>query len=120
MFARFDAPDLSQGEVIFAFRPEPWMKRAACAGMDYEVFFPERGQSVIPAKTVCAQCTVGAVCLDYAMSINERHGIWGGTTEKERRVLRRQRGSTRPGPRRRVGPLGYRHLTTEAEEASND
>jgi hypothetical protein len=36
MSARFDAPDMSQGEVIFAFRPKPWMKRAACAGMDYE------------------------------------------------------------------------------------
>jgi WhiB family redox-sensing transcriptional regulator len=88
--------------------------------MDYDVFFPERGQSVTAAKTVCARCPVRAACLDYAMSINERHGIWGGTTEKERRVLRRQRGSTRPGPCRRVGPLGYRHLTTKAEEASSD
>jgi WhiB family redox-sensing transcriptional regulator len=118
--ARFDAPDLGLGEVIFSFRPEPWMKRAACAGMDYEMFFPERGQSVIAAKTVCAQCAVRAICLDYAMSINERHGIWGGTTEKERRVLRRQRGSTRPRPRRHAGPLGYRYLTPKAEEASND
>jgi WhiB family redox-sensing transcriptional regulator len=131
MSVPFDAPSRRQrgnatvavggpGEVIFMFCTEPWMQRGVCAGMDYEMFFPERGQSVIPAKTVCAGCPVRAVCLDYAISINERHGIWGGNSEKERRVLRRQRGATRPGRRRRVGPLIHRHLTTRAEEASND
>jgi WhiB family redox-sensing transcriptional regulator len=89
--------------VIFEFRRQPWMEHAACAGMDFEVFFPERGQSVIPAQAVCAGCAVRSACLEYALAINERHGIWGGTSERERRVLRRQRGGSRPGRRRRPG-----------------
>jgi WhiB family redox-sensing transcriptional regulator len=91
------------GELVFEFRPQPWMDQAACTGMYSEVFFPERGQSTVPAKRVCAACPVRQPCLDFALAINERHGIWGGTSERERRLLRRKRGRTRPGPRRRPG-----------------
>jgi excisionase family DNA binding protein len=73
---------------IFDFHPQRWMDHAACAGVSSEIFFPERGQSAVPAKTICARCPVRKPCLAYAVSIDERHGVWGGTSEGERWVLR--------------------------------
>jgi WhiB family redox-sensing transcriptional regulator len=52
------------------------------------MFFPERGESTADAKGVCAICPVQASCLDHAMATRERFGIWGGTSERERRRLR--------------------------------
>lgn len=68
-----------------------WRDRAACIDSD-AVFFPERGQSAGPAKAVCRGCPVAADCLEYALVRGEQHGIWGGTSERQRRVLRRERG----------------------------
>lgn len=67
-------------------------ERAACRGMDPGIFFPERGSSAMPAKTVCMVCPCRAACLAYALRHHEREGVWGGTSEKDRRkLLRRQR-----------------------------
>jgi len=52
------------------------------------LFFPERGDSTEPAKAVCARCLVRAECLAYALAEHIQHGIWGGTSERERRRLR--------------------------------
>jgi WhiB family redox-sensing transcriptional regulator len=68
-----------------------WLARAACRGMDPELFFPDRGESTEPAKAVCAACPVRAECLDYALTNGERFGVWGGASERERRALRRDR-----------------------------
>jgi WhiB family redox-sensing transcriptional regulator len=57
--------------------------------MDTAMFFPARGEDTMPAKLVCAICPVCQPCLDYAMRTNERWGIWGGKSERERRRLRR-------------------------------
>jgi WhiB family redox-sensing transcriptional regulator len=65
-----------------------WMERGACRDRPDITFFPERGQSGAPAKAVCAECPVRRDCLDYAVTHGERHGIWGGTSERERRRLR--------------------------------
>lgn len=65
--------------------------RGACVGVDPELFFPDRGESAEAAKAVCAGCAVRQRCLEYALDHNERHGIWGGTSERDRRRLRRQR-----------------------------
>ena len=67
-----------------------WADRAACKAPEHdpEMFFPDRGETVIPAKTVCATCTVRAECLAYAMTAPpERRGIWGGLSGRERRRL---------------------------------
>lgn len=74
----------------------PWVARALCAGMEPEVFFPEGVDGpalldVANAKAVCANCPVREECLDWALRIGEAHGIWGGTTPSERRMLRRAR-----------------------------
>ena len=65
-----------------------WREQAACRGADLGVFFPERGESAGPARQVCAACPVRQPCLEYAISNQITHGIWGGLTERERRALR--------------------------------
>jgi WhiB family redox-sensing transcriptional regulator len=59
-----------------------------CTQTDPELFFPEKGGSTREAKKVCANCTVRAECLSYALENDERFGIWGGLSERERRKLR--------------------------------
>ena len=67
----------------------PWQDRARCRDYDPEIFFPEKGGSSREAKRICAQCTVQRECLDYALSNDERFGIWGGLSERERRRLKK-------------------------------
>lgn len=67
-----------------------WQADALCAQTDPEAFFPEKGGSTREAKKVCQQCEVRAQCLDYALANDERFGIWGGLSERERRRLRRR------------------------------
>lgn len=69
-----------------------WMAAANCAGVDPDLFFPKRGEDSAAAKAVCRGCTVRQDCLDYALRQRELFGIWGGTSERERRHIRsRQR-----------------------------
>jgi WhiB family redox-sensing transcriptional regulator len=70
---------------------EPWRMDALCAETDPEAFFPEKGGSTREAKRVCTGCTVRAECLEFALANDERFGIWGGLSERERRRLRLQR-----------------------------
>jgi WhiB family redox-sensing transcriptional regulator len=70
--------------------PLAWQEDALCAQTDPEAFFPEKGGSTRDAKRICAQCTVRAECLEYALKNDERYGIWGGLSERERRRLRRR------------------------------
>lgn len=67
-----------------------WQERALCAQTDPEAFFPEKGGSTREAKKVCASCEVRSECLDYALENDERFGIWGGLSERERRRLKRR------------------------------
>lgn len=66
-----------------------WQDRALCAQTDPEAFFPEKGGSTREAKRVCVGCEVRVECLEYALDKDERFGIWGGLSERERRKLRR-------------------------------
>lgn len=67
-----------------------WQERALCAQTDPEAFFPEKGGSTREAKRVCVSCEVRAECLEYALAHDERFGIWGGLSERERRKLKRR------------------------------
>jgi hypothetical protein len=69
-----------------------WQERALCAQTDPEAFFPEKGGSTREAKRVCTSCEVRAECLEYALANDERFGIWGGLSERERRRLKKQAG----------------------------
>ncbi len=72
-----------------------WHGKAACRGPQAVVFYPpdmgeqsdERQWRETQAKAICNQCTVVVRCLDSAVTRRETHGIWGGTSEAERRVL---------------------------------
>jgi WhiB family redox-sensing transcriptional regulator len=67
-----------------------WQVDALCAQTDPEAFFPEKGGSTRDAKRICETCEVRSECLDYALQNDERFGIWGGLSERERRRLRRE------------------------------
>ncbi len=67
-----------------------WQERALCAQTDPEAFFPEKGGSTREAKKVCLSCDVRGECLEYALSNDERFGIWGGLSERERRKLKKR------------------------------
>jgi WhiB family redox-sensing transcriptional regulator len=74
---------------------DAWQLRAACRGPQAGVFFPpphfERKDDKLEretrAKAICATCSVREPCLEYALSIREPHGIWGGLNENERKQL---------------------------------
>jgi WhiB family transcriptional regulator, redox-sensing transcriptional regulator len=68
-----------------------WQADSLCAQTDPEAFFPEKGGSTRDAKRICSSCEVRAQCLEYALENDERFGIWGGLSERERRKLRRSR-----------------------------
>ena len=68
-----------------------WIAQANCAGTDSEAFFPDKGVMPIDAKKVCSKCEVKVECLDYALDNEFLYGVWGGTTEKDRRWLKKQR-----------------------------
>ena len=70
--------------------PLSWQADALCAQTDPEAFFPEKGGSTREAKKICAQCDVKAQCLEFALSIDARFGIWGGLSERERRKLKKR------------------------------
>lgn len=75
-------------ETLFGLPDElAWQDRALCAQTDPEAFFPEKGGSTREGKKICANCEVKNVCLEYALVHNERFGIWGGLSERERRAL---------------------------------
>ncbi|MCU1431912.1 MAG: transcription factor WhiB [Actinotalea sp.] len=67
-----------------------WQERALCAQTDPEAFFPEKGGSTREAKKVCLGCDVRSECLEYALAHDERFGIWGGLSERERRKLKKR------------------------------
>ncbi len=68
---------------------EQWQDRALCAQTDPEAFFPEKGGSTREAKRICMGCEVRDACLEYALAHDERFGIWGGLSERERRRIKR-------------------------------
>lgn len=63
----------------------------ACKGVETDLFFPGIGASTKEAKAICRACFARSECLEYALVGSEKFGIWGGTSERERRRLRRER-----------------------------
>jgi WhiB family redox-sensing transcriptional regulator len=68
-----------------------WMAQGKCADISPSVFFPSDGVGVEAAKKICADCPVKSPCLEYALENRIDHGVWGGTSERERRRILRQR-----------------------------
>ena len=82
--------DLGAGAFFDEAEEESWQDRALCAQTDPEAFFPEKGGSTREAKKICTGCEVKAECLEYALANDERFGIWGGLSERERRRIKRE------------------------------
>jgi WhiB family redox-sensing transcriptional regulator len=80
-------------EEVFPMIATTWRRQAACRGLDVEVFYPvtEDEADAAEAKAVCVLCPVRQACLEHALAHREREGVWGGTTERERRRIVRQR-----------------------------
>lgn len=103
----YDLPELNA--VLASEEKQAWKSKGNCRGCDPDLFFPQRGQSTKEAKAICNGtgefdvCPVKEQCLDWAVEQNEKFGIWGGKSERERRVIRRIRktGSAEPGSKYR-------------------
>jgi len=67
-----------------------WMDNALCREVDYELFFPDAGGSSKTARKVCDKCEVKTECLAFALTFPSMIGIWGGTTEKQRRLMKQE------------------------------
>ena len=81
-----------------------WREHASCRYLRPELFFPagttgSAAEEIMGAKAVCAGCDVRDRCLLFAFETNQECGIWGGTTEDERRKLRRAWLARRRRPR---------------------
>lgn len=75
-------------------RPDPdegWSEQALCLQVGYEIFMPKKGQSADDAKKICGRCKVRTECLEEALADKDTEGVCGGTTERERRTIRKQR-----------------------------
>lgn len=71
--------------------PGDWFDLAACKGTDVHAWFPARGQSLKALRAVCETCPVREDCGTYALDHGIKHGVWGGLSERERRLIRRDR-----------------------------
>ncbi|HEY7142897.1 MAG TPA: WhiB family transcriptional regulator [Streptosporangiaceae bacterium] len=90
---------------------DDWRSQGACLAEDPELFFPLSAlgpghAQIAAAKAVCGRCAVRRECLGFAVSTGQEHGVWGGTSEDERRAMRPQHGrasrrTARPGGRKR-------------------
>ena len=66
-----------------------WRKDAHCLDADSSVFFPGRGESLLPAKRICSPCPVALDCLQFAIETGSSEGVWGGMSTTERRAIAR-------------------------------
>lgn len=87
---RLGVPGVRQPRVDEEENPLAWQSDSLCAQTDPEAFFPEKGGSTRDAKKICSTCEVRTQCLEYALENDERFGIWGGLSERERRKLRKR------------------------------
>jgi WhiB family transcriptional regulator, redox-sensing transcriptional regulator len=72
-----------------------WRDQATCRDLNPELFFPVgvtglAVEQIDAAKSFCHTCPSQSACLEFAITTNQEYGVWGGTTEDERRVLRRE------------------------------
>ena len=71
-----------------------WRELGACRGLEPSIFYPDDESEALDAKAVCDSCGVRVACLEHALSVREKQGVWGGATERERRRIIRQRRRT--------------------------
>lgn len=87
---RISAEKLNELTALYREGKINWQELANCIGVSPDVFFPQDG-SLGAAQRICAACVVREPCLEYALSIREDHGVWGGTSERQRRRILKAR-----------------------------
>jgi len=92
MFAPNETFTLDDETLLGLNEERPWVVLAACRDADPAVFFPGPDGDAAEALKYCSACLVRVHCLDYALEARERYGVWGGTTEKQRKRLMRRAG----------------------------
>jgi WhiB family redox-sensing transcriptional regulator len=95
---------VSAGHKVFEWNTDAWREHAQCRSSHPDLFFPVGGtgqaiETVDEAKDVCRDCVVRHACLEFALATNQDCGVWGGTSEEERRRLRRSWLAERRGRR---------------------
>lgn len=68
-----------------------WSAKAACRGIEAGVFYPISEEDALIAKSICSGCSAREDCLEFALTNRENNGVWGGSTERERRRMLRHR-----------------------------
>ncbi|MDY7099633.1 MAG: WhiB family transcriptional regulator [Actinomycetota bacterium] len=86
----------SSRNLTLAAQNDGWRDQASCRDTDPDLFFPVGTtgpalEQIAHAKAVCDSCLVKAPCLEFALMTNQDSGVWGGTSEEERRKLRKAR-----------------------------
>lgn len=81
-------------------RDPAWRTRGACREVDPETFFPAPSEPPDAAVALCRTCPVQGPCLAWALQVGDLHGVWGGTTVRERRAMAVvwRNGRRRPAP----------------------
>jgi WhiB family transcriptional regulator, redox-sensing transcriptional regulator len=105
--AGMTSSDLREDTMTATGSVKNWQSAGACLAADPDLFFPisTRGpaeKQISRAKMICAGCKVRTECLDFAMSHDQTHGIWGGTTPEDRQRERRRRRRAAVGAARRA------------------
>ena len=85
-------PDIERGYAMS--RDMSWRTNGACNGLDPSIFFPDSEENAGEAIAICNECPVRISCLEHALTVREKEGVWGGATDRERRRLIRQRRRT--------------------------
>lgn len=83
------SPDELRDYAIHPAVDVSWHEEALCASVGSDLWFPDKGESVKEAKRICRACPVRAECLDYALTWEQRFGVWGAASERDRRRLLR-------------------------------
>ncbi|MDP9903141.1 WhiB family transcriptional regulator [Arthrobacter bambusae] len=108
---------------------EPWYQIGACKDVDPELFFPDGSTNAAVPRTICnSKCTVREECLKYALENDERFGIWGGLSARQRNKIKAgtttRQSQQSPGPRPRLAavaeesPEQAAHVTEGAHGAA--
>jgi WhiB family redox-sensing transcriptional regulator len=97
--------------MILTGQRHEWRSQGACLSADPDLFFPisatgSSGSQIAQAKAVCARCAVRQECMDFALDHGDVQGIWGATTDDERRKLRRARSRSASRGAARAAPPG--------------
>lgn len=85
-------------EPMDTYADTKWMSEGNCAHKPPSLFFPSDGVGVEKAKLVCEECPVATQCLEYAIENRIDHGVWGGTSERQRRRIIRARAAAAVEP----------------------